>query len=91
MAASISPIVQWRLRPALGVSGTARSLQAKIKQQRTRACSHAGIVSGDNEKVPIHCRYFFTVRLGLGVSNYRHPLTPCAARKKLNLFASQRD
>jgi hypothetical protein len=56
-----------------------------------RACSHAGIVSGDNEKVPIQCRYFFTVRLGLRVSNYRHPLTPCAARKKLNLFASQRD
>jgi hypothetical protein len=27
-------IVQWRLRPALGVCGTARSLQAKIKQQR---------------------------------------------------------
>ena len=43
--------------------------------------SHAGIVSGDNEKVPIHCRHFFTVRLGLRVSNYRHPLTPCAARR----------
>jgi hypothetical protein len=39
---------------------------------------------------PIHCRHFL-VRLGLRVSNYRHPLTPVRGEETLNLFASQRD
>jgi hypothetical protein len=75
----------------LGVCGTARSLQAKIKQTTmARACCYAGIVSGDNEKSQFTAVIFLPFGWGC---TYLTTAASGAVRgeETLNLFASQRD